>query len=91
MSQELKQVCFCMTSNPARSGSKIPREIGLGWLFAWAALLPRDSFPPMLFLNCSSSLLEKRELKPCKESKFLESSLEACPMYSVYNRNESCK
>lgn len=62
----------------------------LGWLFAWAGLLPRASFPPMSFLNCSSSFLEERELRLCKESEFLKSSLEACPTYSMYNRNESC-
>lgn len=62
----------------------------LGWVFAWAAFLPRVWFPPMSFLNCSNSLLEKRELRLCKESKFLESSLEARPTYSMYNRNESC-
>lgn len=64
--------------------------MGLEWLFAWAGLLPRASFPLMEFLNCCSCFLEKRELRLCKESKFLKSSLEACSMYSMYNRNESC-
>lgn len=66
------------------------REHGTGLVICLGRSSAQSLISTSVILNCCSSFLEKRELRLCKESKFLKSSLGACSMYFMYNRNESC-
>lgn len=83
--------CFCMTSNPASSGSKKKTKTREK---AGSEGLDGDLPRQLLCLETRLQqhrprLLEKRELRLCEDPEFLESSPGARPLFSACSRTES--